>query len=167
MQPTFRVELPWEMDEAKRRVREVVRGPVMSPYAETAGTVVDFKVEPSERRIWSPHLSIQLHTTDQPQSTEAFGRFSPRPEIWTMVMALYLVAACTLFGAMIYGLVQWMMKNPPWALVVVPISLGTIAALHIISLVGQSWSHDQMELLKSRWDQTLELAEQLPSQSHA
>ncbi|PNY38675.1 hypothetical protein C2E31_01805 [Rhodopirellula baltica] len=149
------------MDESKRRIRAVVRDTEMSPHAETAGTVIDYKVATAEQRIWSPHLSIQLNPGDTPESTEAFGRFSPRPEIWTLVMAVYLASACTLFGAMIYGLVQWMMKNPPWALLVIPVSLGTIVGLHLASLIGQSWSHDQMEVLKARWERTIELAEQI------
>ncbi|MDM4017333.1 hypothetical protein [Roseiconus lacunae] len=158
MQPTFRVQLPWQMDETKRRIRAAVRSQEMAPFAETAGTVVDFKVDPSERRFWSPHLSIQLNPSDSQKSTEAFCRFSPRPEIWTMVMAVYLMAACTMFGALIYGLVQWMMKDPPWAIAVVPVSLGVITGLHLVSVVGQNWSRDQMVVLKHRWERTLELA---------
>jgi len=160
MQPTFRVELPWAMEEAKRRIRQAIASDELAAYAETAGWVIDYKVETSQRRFWSPHLSIQLHRVDESQLTEAFCRFSPRPEIWTMVMAVYLVAACCLSGALIFGFVQWMMGNPPWALLAVPCAITVIVALHIASLVGQGWSRDQMHLLRARWERTLELAEQ-------
>ncbi len=160
MQPTFRVELPWEMDEAKRRIRRAIASDELVEHAETAGWVIDYKVELAARRFWSPHLSIQLHRIEESELTEAYCRFSPRPEIWTMVMAVYLVAACCLFGALIFGFVQWMMDNTPWALLAVPAAIGVIVTLHIASLIGQGWSRDQMHLLRTRWERTLEIAEQ-------
>lgn len=158
MQPTFRVELPWDIDEAKRRLRQAIASEELSRHAESAGWVIDYQIESSEKRFWSPHLSIQLNRIDDSQSTEAFCRFSPRPEIWTMVMAIYMVAACCFFGALIFGFVQWTMGNPPWSLIVVPMAMSVIAGLHVASLVGQGWSRDQMEVLKSRWERTLEIA---------
>ena len=158
MQPTFRVELPWEIEEAKNRIRRAIRSDELSRHADSAGWVIDYQIEASQKRFWSPHLSVQLNRTDQPQSTEAFCRFSPRPEIWTMVMAIYLVAACCLFGALIFGFVQWSMGNAPWSLMVLPIAILVIAGLHLASLVGQGWSRDQMDLLRSRWERTLEIA---------
>ena len=158
MQPTFRVTLPWEREEAKQRLRRAIQSDELSAHAESAGWVIDFQIESADQRFWSPHLSVQLNCIDEPQSSEAFCRFSPRPEIWTMVMAIYLVAACCFFAALIFGFVQWSMGNPPWSLVVVPISIVVIAGLHLDSLIGQGWSRDQMDLLRSRWDRTLELA---------
>ncbi len=160
MQPTFRVELPWGIDEAKQRVRRAIGSDELAAHAESAGRVIDYKVELAERRFWSPHLSIQLNRLDDSPLTEAYCRFSPRPEIWTMVMAVYMVAACCLFGALIFAFVQWMMGNTPWALLVVPAAIGVIIALHIASLIGQGWSRDQMQLLRSRWERTVELAKQ-------
>ena len=158
MQPSFRVELPWEVEEAKNRIKRAIQSDELSDCADSAGKVIDYKIAASDQRFWSPHLSVQLYGTDQAQSTEAFCRFSPRPEIWTMVMAIYMVAACCLCGSLIFGFVQWAMGNRPWSLIVVPISILLIVGLHLASLVGQGWSRDQMHLLRSRWDRTLELA---------
>ncbi len=158
MQPTFRVDLPWEMDDAKNRLRRAIRTESLSQHANAAGSVIDFQIEPDQKRFWSPHLSVQLNASDLPQYTEAHCRFSPRPEIWTMVMAIYMVASCCLFGSGIYGFVQWAMGNPPWALVVAPISVLAILCLHVASMIGQGWSHDQMRLLRSRWEMAVEIA---------
>lgn len=158
MQPTFRVELPWEFDDAKDRLRRAIGSDELSDHASAAGSVIDFQIASSDKRIWSPHLSVQLNRTDGTQATEAFCRFSPRPEIWTMVMAVYMMSSCCFFGALIFGFVQYSMGKSPWALVIVPISIALIAGLHLASLVGQGWSRDQMHLLRSRWDRTLEIA---------
>ena len=143
------VNLPWY---------SAIESDELSDCADSAGRVIDYKIEATEQRFWSPHLSVQLYGTDEPQSTEAFCRFSPRPEIWTMVMAIYMVATCCLCGSLIFGFVQWTMGNQPWSLIIAPLSILVIVGLHLASLVGQGWSHDQMQLLRSRWDRTLEIA---------
>ncbi|MEO1615912.1 MAG: hypothetical protein AAFV88_08700 [Planctomycetota bacterium] len=173
MQPTFHVTLPWPREEAKRRLRAAISSDELGSVAESAGWVLDYKVQRHERRFWSPHLSVQLDEpqagvppeSSAPHSSEAHCRFSPRPEIWTMVMAVYMVAACCFFGALVFGFVQWMMDNPPWALVVLPCSILTIVGLHFASLVGQGWSRDQMEDLRKHWDRTVEIARELPNGS--
>lgn len=162
MQPAFRVELPWDFDESKRRLRQAIGSAELSDHASAAGSVIDFQIESTEQRFWSPHLSVQLNRVEQAESTEAFCRFSPRPEIWTMVMAIYMVAACCFFGSLIYGFVQWSMGDTPWSLVVMPVAILVIAGLHLASLIGQGWSRDQMQVLRSRWDRTVELARDSP-----
>ncbi len=158
LQPAFRVQLPVPVDEARSRLRAVIQCDELSSHAESAGRVLDYKVERELQRFWSPHLSVHLSPDTDDNSTEAYCRFSPRPEIWTMVMAIYLVATCCVMGALVFGLVQWMMKNPPWAFLAVPVGCLMIAGLHLASLIGQSWSRDQMSVLKQRWERTVELA---------
>ncbi|KAA5546873.1 hypothetical protein FYK55_00115 [Roseiconus nitratireducens] len=158
MQPTFRVELPDELEQVKRRLRAAVRSPELSEHVNCAGYVFDYRIEASQQRFWSPHLSVQLGEATEPGTTEAFCRFSPRPDIWMMVAAVYMVAACCLFGAFVFGSAQWMLGNTPWALAAIPVGLLVILALHVASLVGQRLSQDQMELLRHRWERTLEIA---------
>lgn len=156
MQPTFRMNVPLPIEQAMIRLRNAIKNPELNEYVVSAGQCVDYKVEKSDRRFWSPHLSVQLHEVDS--GSELVCRFSPRPEIWTMFMAMYFVATILIFAAMIYGYVQWFLGGSPWALVVVPVNLVVIAGLHGASLVGQGLSADQMHLLRSRLDRTLELA---------
>jgi hypothetical protein len=164
MQPAFQVRLPVGVEEAKRRIRSAITSDELAGLAESAGMVVDYKIEPQNQRFWSPHLSIQLNrleaeeSSSGPDRTEAFCRFSPRPEIWTMVMAIYMVASCCSLAAIVYGGVQLALKETPWAFVVLPIGMAVIAGLHTASLIGQRLSRDQMQLLRSRWDRTVELA---------
>jgi hypothetical protein len=124
------------------------RGPAVS-----AGRCADFQIEREAQRFWSPHLSIQLH--DTAEGCQLVGRFSPRPEILTLIWAIYFVAAITIFAALIYAYVQWFLKEPPWAMAIVPIAVGVIALLHVASVIGQRLSADQMQLLRGRLDRTL------------
>lgn len=156
MQPTFTVDVPLHADEAAQRIRRFIRSSDFHEHTASAGRCVDFRIEPTEQRFWSPHLSVQLSDTES--GSQLFGRFSPRPEIWTMFMAIYAVVASSVFGAAIYGYVQWFMGDEPWALLLVPLGLLSIAALHIASVIGQGLSCDQMETLRSRLDHALQAA---------
>jgi hypothetical protein len=42
--------------------------------------------------------------------------------------------------------------------VAIPLAAALIAGLHTASLIGQRWSADQMQLLRSRFDRAMELA---------
>ena len=156
MQPTFAITIRVPTDQAMTQLRNAIHSSSLSGPADSAGRCVDFKIEPEDRRFWSPHLSIQVSETES--GSKLLGRFSPRPEIWTMFMAVYFIAAIAIFGAAIYGYVQWAMGTAPWAFLGMPIGLVVILVLHIASVIGQNLSSDQMELLRSRFDQTMSIA---------
>ena len=156
MQPTFELDLPMSAAESVARLRKAIHTAGLQRNADSAGTCIDFRVALTERRFWSPHLSVQV--SDDDSGSQLFGRFSPRPEIWTMFMAIYAVTAIAIFGALIYGYVQWFMGSRPWALAVVPVGFLTIGGLHLASLIGQSLSTDQMDLLRQQLDQVIHIA---------
>ncbi len=156
MQPTFRLNVPLSAEQAMIKIRKAITTPELNKHVVSAGQCVDYKIEEADRRFWSPHLSVQLHDTES--GAEVFARFSPRPEIWTMFMAIYFLAAITICGALIYAYVQWFLGSYPWALIVIPINVAIIVGLHAASLIGQSLSADQMQLLRTRLDRTLQIA---------
>ncbi|QEG43627.1 hypothetical protein [Roseimaritima ulvae] len=156
LQPTFTVDVPSDAEQTIAALRTAIADDELSEHAMAAGTCFEFFIAPTQQRFWSPHLSIQISPRDP--GSQLFGRFSPRPEIWTMVMAIYGVVLIFMFAAAIYGYVQWMLGTAPWALTVLPIGVIVIGSLHAASLVGQNLSSDQMHLLRSRLDRAIELA---------
>lgn len=156
MQPTFALELPVEGDHAMQAIRAALKTLALQGTAQSAGRCVDYRIAASDRRFWSPHLSVQV--SDRDGHSELLGRYSPRPEIWTMFMGIYCIAIVVAFAAVIYGYVQWMMGHSPWAILAAPVGMAVIASLHVASVIGQNLSADQMALLRSQLDQTLAVA---------
>lgn len=163
MQPTFQRSLPWPTEESIARVRAGAAVSDFRDHVAAAGSVIDFRIEDGEQRFWSPHLSVQLSDSDKPGETDLLARFSPRPEIWTMFMAVYAVMFITACGAAIYGYVQHFLGQTPWSLVAIPMCLLVIFGLHAGSLIGQNLSRDQMQVLIDRLDQVLAKAVSSPS----
>lgn len=160
MQPTFRVEIPGPLEEAIARLRRAMAHGELGADADAAGSCIDFRVPPAEHRLWSPHLSVQLSQLEGGASdrVELYGRFAPRPEVWTFVMMVYFAAAFVAICGAVYGTVQAMLGSTPWALIAIPIGLGTIVALHFVSLAGQRLSADQMVALRERLDRVVAAA---------
>lgn len=156
LQPTFTLDVPIPADQAITQIRRAINTAELRGHADAAGACVDFKIAPEERRFWSPHLSVQCSDTES--GSQLVARFSPRPEIWTMVMAIYFVVMIAIFAAGIYGYVQWFMGDRPWALLVIPFGVMIILGLHVASLIGQSLSADQMTLLRQRFDRAIAIA---------
>ncbi|TWT51251.1 hypothetical protein Pla22_40280 [Rubripirellula amarantea] len=158
MQPTFSLELSDEASDFAKRIRDSIPQFDFRDHVSTAGTCIDFKIDPQERRFWSPHLSVQVHSLEEGSQVRA--RFSPRPEIWTMFMAVYGVMAIIAFGAAIFAYVQWFLGDRPWAIVLIPFCLLVIVTLHVASLIGQNLSADQMHTLHERFNQVVAAAKQ-------
>ncbi len=167
LQPSFVEHVPYSADETVQRLRASIAAPEFSGLAQAAGRVVEFKIDAAERRFWSPHLSVQVGDDSLDQAApgdvsqpiaHVVGRFSPRPEIWTMFMAVYLSTTFCIASAAVWGYVQWFMGGTPWALLGIPIGVVTILTLHAVSLTGQSLSRDQMEFLREQFDEVMETA---------
>ena len=156
MQPTFRLEVPGPRDQALTRLRAALRQGDLGRHADAAGACLDFRVPPDRRRTWSPHLSVQL--SEEEGRVELFGRFSPRPEVWTFVMMLYFGAAFLAFVGAVWGASQLTLGATPWAFLAAPVGVAGILLLHLVSMAGQRLSADQMVDLRDRLDAVLNAA---------
>ncbi|MFG0264255.1 MAG: hypothetical protein ACF8AM_03775 [Rhodopirellula sp. JB055] len=179
MQPTFSMDFPIPTDAMVAGVRTAIAKLGPDTRAVAAGKCLEIAPPRDETRFWSPHLSVQFSdvqrdsaqnavapSADQnPESGHAndvdcqlFGRFSPRPEIWTFCMFLYFAMALVLCCGLLVAYVQWSLGASMTALWSVPISLLVIAGLHTASLIGQGLSRHQMIELRQQLDQILALA---------
>lgn len=154
MRPRFTVELPSSADELMQCIESTLEDDNLGCRGTSARRCAELFVDESERRLWSPHLSIQVQ--EVPQGSVLSCRYSPRPELWTFIMFVYfLMAFVVLFGSA-FGYVQWLLGYTPWGLLAVPTGVSVIGLLHVASVVGQRLSSDQMALLRDRLDTILE-----------
>jgi hypothetical protein len=156
MRPTFQLPVSMDADQLAERIRRSLEAKEFREHVKSKGRNVDFTIEPKNQRFWSPNLSVQLSRSES--GTMIFGRFSARPEIWTMFFVVYEVMAVAAFGGAIYGYVQWALKSEPWALALTPVGVSVIVMLHVASLIGQHLSSDQIQILLERFKSVLEQA---------
>jgi hypothetical protein len=150
MRPKFSIELPVAADEAAARLRGGLDTPELRGTAMAAGRHADLTVDRSERKAWSPRLTVRVE--DAPAGSTLRCRFSPRPDVWTGFMFVYFVMVfLVVFGATL-GYVQQVSDEAAWGYWLVPTGLLVIAGIHLAGYVGQRLAADQMRELRGRLD---------------
>lgn len=156
MRPTFEMQLPYPKEELVRLVQEELR---KSPWNSTSLVFEDYAelhIPPAELRYWSPHLSLSFDGDET--HTRVFGRFAPRQEVWTLIWIVYLALTFTAFFALIFAYAYWTLGQSAWVGIIAPLAIAGIAALYLISYIGQQLSSDHMLTLRTNWDNVLEKA---------
>ena len=154
LRPRFSLELPVSASEAVSRLRAGLDTPELREITRTAGSCADFLVDESDRRIWSPRLSVRIE--EAPDGSILQGRYSPRPDVWTGFMFVYfLVVFLIVFGATL-GWVQHASDERAWGYWAVPAGLIVIGVIHLLSYLGQRRAADQMRELRGRLDSVLD-----------
>ncbi len=107
----------------------------------------------AEHRVWSPHLSF--YVTERDEQVLVLGRFAPRVDVWTTIWIFYLLMAFTAFFGFTLAYSQWALGYTTWGLWVGIVPIALIAILHIVANVGQTWSNDQMQMLRYDLEETV------------
>ena len=160
LRPTFSIALALPRDEAIEAIRARFTGtPELAGRWRGKGMWAELYLPETERRLWSPYLSIRVDKRDQGSSL--FGRFAPHPEVWTFFMFLYfLVGFIVLFGGTL-GYVQWTSDETAWGLWAVWIGVPILGLVHVASTVGARLGQEQMHRLRRELDALLDGAPEL------
>jgi len=154
LRPTFTLRLDLPREEAIQRLRSQLATSRSRDCWRGKGRWCEIHLPQEEQKVWTPHLSLRLD--HEGEGSSIFGRFAPKPEIWTFFMFLYvLVLFIILFGAT-FGYVQWASNEPAWGLWAVWIGIPVLGLIHLAAYLGQRLGKAQMEELKSRLDEVVE-----------
>lgn len=147
LRPTFEERLTCSGAVAVERIRAALAAEEeLEGRWRSRGRWVELYLPETERRLWSPYLSLRMD--EDGEACRIFGRFAPHPEVWTFFMFLYfLVAFLVLFGAVL-GYVQWASDEPAWGLWAVWIGVPVLLLIHLASFLGSRLAQPQMRELK-------------------
>lgn len=114
---------------------------------------IELLVPARDARFFSPQLLINVESA--PNGSALVGHFQPNGNVWTMFMACYgFVALCGLTGLFV-GLSQWLLDEPPWGLILPPVSAAVLVGIYLAAGVGQRLGADQIEILERALDAAL------------
>jgi len=106
------------------------------------------RLRTAEERLWSPALHVHVDELAA-GSWQVHGRFSPSSPVWMAFIAIYLALGCIGICAACYGAVQWILGDPPWALVGVPIVLALAGFTYGAAFIGQGLGAEDMFELRT------------------
>jgi hypothetical protein len=153
VRPRFEIEIDIEADAIMDRVRErLPRCPHCTGVS--VGRHAELFVPDSDRRLWSPWLSVTTDCRDGGSLLR--GRFAPHPNVWTFYLFLAFGLGFALLVGTTWGYAQWATERTPWALAIVPTVLLLGALLYVASQVGQKLGGEQMDHLRSALDELIQ-----------
>lgn len=136
-----------------KTLRERLKGTDYRECTRSKGRCADFFVDEEERRVWSPHLSVQVEARGEGSLLR--GRFGPHPELWTLYMFLYTAVGFLAVMGLMLGFVQWQSGMAPWGFWGLALGIPGLAILYGVSATGQRLSSHQMADLKDRIDELI------------
>ena len=156
LRPTFRVSITAGRDVAMEQIRgRLMADEKFAGRWRGKGRWAEIHVSHSERKLWSPHVSLRLDE-EKGEGCTVFGRFAPHPEVWTFFMFLYIALVfAVVFGAVL-GYVQWVSNEAPLGFLAIGVGVPAIGLIHLASAVGQRLGQRQMSELKEEVDGVLE-----------
>ncbi|MEL6182765.1 MAG: hypothetical protein AAFS10_27670 [Myxococcota bacterium] len=157
MRPRFEAEAVVGPEKVAAQLRAYFgqEGPGQGYPLAIRGRHVEIKIPSRQHHFWSPQLNLELHPTET-GTTRVEGLFSPRPDIWTLFIALYAVSGFGGFVAAIFGSAQMTLDQPAVGFWGVLGAVVVAALVYGASLVGQQLSQEQMRRLRTMLDEALE-----------
>jgi hypothetical protein len=147
MRPRFEVLAPYEPLETQQRLRTMLDQEDCSFTGLFLDRHLRVRIPESQRHFWTPQLDVEIEP--HPDGSLLRALFTPPPDVWTFFIATYAVMTfCGLTG-LLFGLVQWWLGWPPWALWSVPIAALMIGSVYVVALIGQRLAYDQMVQLRT------------------
>lgn len=156
LRPTFSVDLPRPSREVAEELRVGLEKEqiwtrwsraAMGGNAPTGDDSFAMLALPEEQqRLWSPWLQLCINASDK--GTHLFGRFSPRPAVWTAVALSYLFLFCILFFSSMAGIAQVLVKQSPWMFWITSCAALTMVILWAVAQAGKALANDQMHTLR-------------------
>lgn len=167
VRPTFDLEVALTPTQVADALSELLDHPINKIVGRRAGHHFMLTVPDRERHFWSPWLTVEARTLEDEDTlattgsspntprTRVHGRFSPAPNLWTAIMFTHLALLTVAFFAVMFGLSQLTLKQPPHALWVTAGCVLASLLLWWVSLLGQRIAHDQMHTLRDAVDDAL------------
>jgi len=172
MRPSFVLKACCRPDDVMDALRSRLDGNPQGVEASFSRKHAVLCMPAENRRFWSPCLDLTIDGGDgdgdggapgesdpAEGSTEVWGTYGPRPEIWTgfvfAIGTLTIVATLSLF----FGIAQIMLGHTPWALAIPLGALVLAVVLYFSALFGQNLSLQDMYQMRAYLDASLDAAQ--------
>jgi hypothetical protein len=153
--PRFVLPLLIPPESFHAAVREAVKRPGAPVTAITLPLQVELRLPEKEQKLFTPVLNVVVREDDDGKPVLK-ARFAPHPHLWTLVISLYFALVFIGIGGAMYAASQVIMGGSLWSLAVLPIAAAVGGFIHGGILIGQGLSADQMHVLRTFLERTLE-----------
>ncbi len=159
LRPSFQHQSAQSMSDAERRLADALTSPETTCHGRIRDGRLELTVVSDDPAFWAPELRAQL--TEQAGNTIVKGYYSPKTETWTLFLAIYALTVFSTGVGTVFGLAQWQLGSPAWALWSLPIGVFAVACVWLGARIGQQLGSDDMRTIEAFIRTTLTTAENL------
>lgn len=153
LRPRFEIKAPFAVEETIERLTRQSNSADCPFEGTIAGNHMHLNIRKEDQKMWSPHLNLEI--VSDATGSIIKGHFGPRPDIWTLVMALYAILGFLALMALMFATAQWMLSMNIWALWIAGGCILLGLAVYFLALAGQGLSQEQMRALLSEVNQAI------------
>ena len=146
LRPSYRYQCSEDVESATQKLRDALHEPSATCRGRIREGRIELVVDDARPHFWAPELRARIHDDDS--GTVILGHFAPKPDTWTMFLAIYAATIFSTGVGTVFGLAQWQLGKLPWALWSLPIGIGAVACVWISARIGQTLGADNMNTLR-------------------
>jgi len=153
MRPRFELSLDLPIDQAMQGVSLQLERPECPCEGEFRSRHILLFISEEVRKFWSPFVSMEFNSGEQPDTTRIRGVIGPAPNVWIMFMSGYAFLGFLTFVALMLGISQLIIRHDPWGFYVLP-GLGLlVAGWYGLSQLGKRLASREIEKLHCLLDE--------------
>lgn len=96
--------------------------------------------------IWSPQLHLQV--IEQQNSLKVNGKFSPKPQVWTLFMFFHFIIGSAFLGFLMKAIADYILQQFSLLAVIMLVILPILwFTLYVIGIYGKEKSRSEMDLI--------------------
>ncbi len=147
LRPTFEMRVDMSQQDAVDSLQRALDAPGVPVQGFARSGMAQINIPDGEATFFSPEMEITIEEVDG--RAHLHGKIKPHPRVWTLFTAAHAAVALTAGFAGLFGLSQWMLDQPPWALWAIPAAALVHAFIAGAAFVGQGLSADHVFRLRS------------------
>ena len=146
MRPQFDFDVSCNYSQSFQRLEQA-----LASTREVTGTVFSdsaiLKIPTSETHLWTPQLKVSVEKNPT-GGCRIHGLIGPRPSIWSLFMASYVVWSFIIMMSLIFGSSQAMLSQGAWAFWGVPTALLGLLLTYLTARLGRRVGRPHSRQLK-------------------
>ena len=144
MRPRFEIGVALEREAAYERMKKRLEEEVVHWHVALLNGQIEVSPHNQDLHFWSPYLRIRLEEDDDGRTTLR-GAFGPNINLWTFLLAIYVI--CGLLGGtgLLVAFSQWQLEQAMSGLLLT-VGCGVVSFMvWIAAQFGQGFAQEQMQ----------------------
>ncbi len=147
LRPSFRYRCSGTAAEGLARLQSAMQEDEATCRGKIREGKLELIVDDPHPHFWAPELRARIY--DEEGDLVVKGYFAPKPDTWTMFLAIYAATVFSTGVGTVFGFAQWQLGHSAWALWSLPVGLFAVACVWLGARLGHELGSEDMQTLRS------------------